>query len=207
MAAKKRKKKAARRGTVLPSVETVACGTVAQWTTWLRRNHATRAGVWLQLEHHARLDKETLNPARALDVALCFGWIDGQKKRLDARVWLVKFTPRPLRSTWSKDNQARAVQLQRLGRMQPAGRRAIQRAKDNGMWQRAYDGQHAAAMPADLKDALAANAAAAAHFATLDARNRYAIYFRLESVVLAATRQRRLVGLVAMLERGESIYP
>ena len=176
------------------------------WTTWLAKNHARSAGVWLQI---AKQDGgvKSVSYAEALEVALCYGWIDGQKKGFDEATWLQKFTPRGPRSIWSKINREKAEALIADGRMQPAGLAAIEQAKRSGQWKAAYDSQRTIDVPADLQAALDQNAKAKAFFATLDSANRYAILFRLQTAKKAETRARRLEQFVRMLENHEKLHP
>ncbi len=176
------------------------------WAAWLDKNHAKSSGVWVKL---ARKDAQSksVTYAEAVEVALCYGWIDGQGKGLDETAWLQKFTPRSPRSIWSKINRTRALELIKSGRMQPAGLAAIELAKKNGRWAAAYDSHSTATVPADLQAALDQNAKAKAFFAALDSANRYAILFRLQTAKKAETRARRLEQFVRMLENHEKIHP
>ncbi len=176
------------------------------WTTWLDKNHARSAGVWVQIAKKAGKLK-TVTYAEAVEAALCYGWIDGQGKGLDESAWLQKFTPRGPRSIWSKINQKKALELIKSGRMQPAGLAAIELAKKNGRWEAAYDSHRTATVPDDLQAALNQNPKAKAFFATLDSANRYAILFRLQTAKKAETRARRLEQFVRMLENHEKIHP
>ncbi len=143
----------------------------------------------------------------ALEVALCYGWIDGQSKGVDALSWLQKFTPRGPRSIWSKINREKVEALIESGAMRPAGLAAIEQAKQNGRWDAAYDGPRTAEVPSDLQAALDRNAKAAAFFTTLSSRNRYAILFRIHHAKKAETRARRIAQFVSMLEKHETLYP
>ncbi|MBI5879141.1 MAG: YdeI/OmpD-associated family protein [Chloroflexi bacterium] len=176
------------------------------WANWLKAHHATSAGVWLAI---AKKDsgRRSVTYAEALDEALCYGWIDSQKKSHSETHFLQKFTLRGPRSIWSKVNREKVAVLARAGRMQPAGLQAVERAKQNGQWEAAYDAQSRAAIPADLRAELECRPKAAAFFATLDSRNRYAILHRLQIAKQAETRARRLAEFVSMLERREKIYP
>lgn len=176
------------------------------WTTWLDKNHAKSSGVWLQIAKKTG-DLKSVSYAEALEVALCYGWIDGQGKGLDESAWLQKFTPRGPRSIWSKINRTKAMKLIESGRMKPAGLAAIDRAKKSGQWAAAYDSHRTAAVPADLQAALDQNSKAQAFFAALDSTNRYAILFRLQTAKKAETRARRLEQFVRMLENHEKIHP
>ncbi len=142
-----------------------------------------------------------------MEVALCFGWIDGQMRGLDERYYLQRFTPRRARSMWSKLNRAKAEALLESGAMRPAGLREIERAQADGRWEAAYDSPSTATVPDDLRHALDGNAAARAFFATLDGVNRYAILHRLQAAKKPETRARRIERFVAKLAAGEKIYP
>jgi uncharacterized protein YdeI (YjbR/CyaY-like superfamily) len=141
-----------------------------------------------------------------LEIALCFGWIDGQRRALDEAHFLQKFTLRRTRSRWSKINRGKAEALIVAGSMRPAGLAQVEAAKSDGRWEAAYEGQAKAAVPDDLQAALDANPAAAEFFAGLDSQNRYAILYRLQDAKRAETRARRLVKFVAMLEREEKLH-
>ena len=145
--------------------------------------------------------------AEALEVALCYGWIDGQRKSEDERRFLQRFTPRTARSTWSKINRDKALKLIEEGRMQPAGLAEVERARADGRWEAAYDAQSVATVPPDLRAALDANPKAAAFFAKLDSRNRYAVLFRTQGAKKPETRARRIGQFVEMLAKGEKLYP
>jgi uncharacterized protein YdeI (YjbR/CyaY-like superfamily) len=175
------------------------------WEAWLARQHDKSSGLWLQIAKTAANIK-TLSYAEALDVALCYGWIDGQKKAFDDTTWLQKFTPRGKRSIWSKINRERVQRLVESGRMRPPGLEAVNRAKANGQWESAYDSHRAAKVPEDLQRALDAHPKAKAFFATLNSANRYAILFRVQTVKRAATRAKKIEQFVSMLERHELIH-
>ena len=184
----------------------VLCGDAQAWTDWLEQHHATGPGVWLRLAKKAGV-LTSVTYAEALDVALCYGWIDGQKQRDDADAWRQKFTPRGAKSLWSKVNREKAEALVRSGQMRPAGQAAIDAAQRDGRWDRAYDSPAGAAVPEDLAAALAAHPDAHAFFATLSGANRYAILFRVQTAVRPDTRARRVAEFVAMLGRREVLHP
>ncbi len=173
--------------------------------TWLRKHHASSDGAWLLLAK-VGADHPTVTYAQAVEVALCWGWIDGQKKSFDDQHWLQRFTPRRARSLWSKINCGKADALVEAGRMQPAGLAEIDRAKADGRWDEAYDGARTSTMPDDLQAALDAEPAAKAFHATLNASNRYAVLWRVQTAKKPETRARRIATLVAMLARGEKIH-
>lgn len=176
------------------------------FSDWLAHHHASSRGIWLRLAKKAS-GAASITYAEAIDVALVWGWIDGQKQRGDEASWLQKFTPRGPRSVWSKINREKALALIEAGAMQPAGLAEVERAKRDGRWDVAYDPASRATVPDDLQAALAKNARAAAFFVTLDARNRYAVLWRVQTAKKAETRQKRITGLVAMLARGEKVHP
>ena len=177
----------------------------AEWEAWLAKQHARSPGLWLRIAKAAS-NVKSVSYAEALDVALCYGWIDGQKKTFDEATWLQKFTPRGKRSIWSKINREKVQRLMEGGRMQPPGLGAVERAKANGQWDSAYDSARTSEVPDDLQRALDANPKAKAFFATLNAANRYAILFRVQTVKRAETRAKKIEQFVGMLERHELIH-
>lgn len=176
------------------------------WKSWLANNFASSAGVWLKLAKKLA-DLQSITYQQALDTALCYGWIDGQKKSGDKSFWLQKFTPRGPKSIWSKINRAKAKQLISGGSMQAPGLAAIERAKANGRWQAAYDSHRTATLPEDFRQALDHNYAAKAFFSTLNSQNRYAILFRIQTAKKIETRQKRIEQFIAMLKKKEKLYP
>ncbi len=183
----------------------VGFATRAEWAAWLAAEHSASAGVWLKI---ARKDggAESVSYSDALDVALCHGWIDGQKDRLDERFWLQRFTPRKPRSRWSKRNRERAEALIAGGEMAAAGMAEIERARADGRWDAAYDSHSTATVPDDLQAELAGNAAAREFFEGLDSTNRYAILYRIQEARRPETRARRIAKYVAMLSEGRKIH-
>jgi len=176
------------------------------WAVWLDKNYATSSGVWLKLAKKAS-GIRSVTYDEALEVALCYGWIDGQRKSHDETSWLQKFTPRGPRSIWSKINTEKAQRLIESGRMKPAGLKAVESARRDGRWDAAYASQSKAVAPGDLQAELDRNPAANEFFATLDSRNRYAILHRIQTAKKAETRARRIEQFVRMLEKKEKIYP
>jgi uncharacterized protein YdeI (YjbR/CyaY-like superfamily) len=173
---------------------------------WLSAHHASRAGLWLQIAKAAS-PLRSVTYAEALDVALCFGWIDGQKRRCDEASFLQKFTPRQQRSPWSKRNREHVERLIAAGEMHGAGLAAVAAAKADGRWDRAYDSPGTATVPEDLQAALDADPDARAFFATLTGANRYAILYRIQTAVKPETRARRIAEFVTMLRRRETPHP
>jgi uncharacterized protein YdeI (YjbR/CyaY-like superfamily) len=149
----------------------------------------------------------SISYAEALDCALCYGWIDGQKKPESNDTWLQKFVPRSSRSIWSKINREKAVKLIASGRIKAAGLKAIERAKKTGRWETAYDSPSRATVPPDFQRALDATPSARMFFESLESRNRYAILFRIQTVKKAETRARKIEQFIAMLERREKFHP
>jgi uncharacterized protein YdeI (YjbR/CyaY-like superfamily) len=179
------------------------------WAAWLEKNHRQDRGLWLRLSK--RLSKKdaalpSLTYAEALEVALCYGWIDGQKRPESEKAWLQRFVPRAPKSIWSKINRDKANKLIASGQMKAAGLDAIEAAKKDGRWEAAYDSPKAATVPADLQSALDAAPAAKCFFETLDRANRYAILFRVQTVKKVETRVRKIREFVEMLEKGEKIH-
>lgn len=179
--------------------------TAAAWERWLAGHHTNSPGLWLRIAKVSS-DLRSVTYAEALDVALCYGWIDGLKKSFDADSWLQKFTPRGRRSLWSKINCGKVAELTEAGRMQPAGLAAVARAKENGQWDAAYDSARTATVPPDLQRALDRHPRAKAFFATLTGSNRYAILVRIQTAKRAETRERRIRQFIEMLERGETLH-
>lgn len=191
---------------VTQDLEIVAFESAEAFEAWLGENHAASPGLWLKLRKKGP-GVAALDYAQALDVALCYGWIDGQKAKFDDQWWLQRFTPRKPRSKWSKANRDKAAALIEQGRMHPAGQAEVDRAKADGRWEAAYDGAKTASVPDDLAAALAADPAAAEFFETLDRQNRYSILYRVQDAKKPETRARRIEKYVAMLAKGEKLYP
>jgi uncharacterized protein YdeI (YjbR/CyaY-like superfamily) len=179
----------------------------AAWRRWLKRHHAGPDGVWLVLAKKGTTKPTSLSYDQALEEALCHGWIDGQTRRRDEATYRQRFTPRRRRSAWSKRNTEKAERLLAEGRMHPAGIAEMERAKEDGRWQAAYGGSAEIEVPPELAAALAAEPKAQAMFDALSRQNRYAILYRLATARRADTRARRVEQFVAMLARGETIYP
>ncbi|HJZ49266.1 MAG TPA: YdeI/OmpD-associated family protein [Roseiflexaceae bacterium] len=178
----------------------------AEWVAWLETHHGASPGVWLRLAKKGS-GVASVTYDEALEVALCYGWIDGQKKGYDESAWLQKFTPRGPRSIWSKINREKAERLIERGQMKPAGVEQVERAKNDGRWGAAYDSQSSARVPSDLQSALDSSPEAQAFFATLNSANRYAILFRIQTAKKPETRAKRIQEFIGMLERHEKLYP
>ena len=176
-----------------------------EWEAWLDAEHGTSDGVWLKFAKKGS-GVETVVYAEALEVALCYGWIDSQVARLDERFYLQKFTPRRARSKWSRINRDKIEELTRQGRLKPAGLEQVELAKADGRWDAAYASPANVAIPDDLQAALDASPQAAEFWERLNKSNRFAIVFQLEDAKKPETRTRRLEKFVGMLERGEKLY-
>jgi uncharacterized protein YdeI (YjbR/CyaY-like superfamily) len=179
--------------------------TRAAWEKWLERHHGDDAGVWMKFAKKGT-GVTTVTYAEALEVALCFGWIDAQVKRLDETYYLQRFTPRRARSKWSKINRESATRLIESGTMRPPGLAEVDRAKADGRWDAAYDSSAAAVVPDDFERALARNKKAREFFTTLSSANRYAILYRIQDAKRPETRARRITQLVEMLARGDTFH-
>jgi uncharacterized protein YdeI (YjbR/CyaY-like superfamily) len=175
------------------------------WEAWLAEHHASSSGVWLKIAKKGSGIDSVSHP-EALDVALRYGWIDGQRDGFDDDYFLQRFTPRRPRSKWSKRNRDRATELIERGEMKPAGLREVERAKADGRWEAAYEGQRTATVPDDLRQALEENPTAREFFSTLDSANRYAVLYRIQEVKRPETRARRIEQYVAMLSEHRKIH-
>jgi uncharacterized protein YdeI (YjbR/CyaY-like superfamily) len=196
--------KSLRKSSAVLPVRTFECQ--RDWARWLKENYGKSPGVWLQL---AKKDTgiDSVLYEEAVETALCFGWIDGQKKAHSERYWLQKFTLRSDKSVWSKINKAKALALIKAGKMRSAGLNEIERAKRDGRWDAAYDSGRKSVVPSDLQSALDGNVRAKEFFGRLDSRNRYAVVFRIQTAKTAATRAQRISKFMQMLERHEKVHP
>ena len=187
------------------SLPTKKFASAKAWETWLAKNYNKSNGVWLMFSKK-NADKPTVTYAEALDVTLCYGWIDGQKNSYDEQYWMQKFVPRQAKSIWSKKNIEHTERLIKEGRMQPAGLKAIEAAKANGTWKKAYDAQSEMMIPEDFLKALRKNKKANAFFKTLNRTNLFSIAFRLQTAKKEETRQKRITKIIDMLEREEKFH-
>jgi uncharacterized protein YdeI (YjbR/CyaY-like superfamily) len=174
------------------------------WEEWLAEHHWASKGLWLKIAKKGATTG-TVNYAEALDVALCYGWIDGQKGALDEDFWLQKFTPRGLRSKWSKINRDKATALIERGKMAPAGLAQVDAARADGRWENAYEGQSSATVPDDFRRALEANPMAREFFETLTGSTRYAFLYRLHQVRDPEKRAKRIADYVDRLGSGRTL--
>ena len=176
------------------------------WEAWLKENHPNHPGIWLKMAKKES-GLASVVYAEALESALCYGWIDGQKAAFDDTYWLQKFTRRGPKSGWSKVNCDKAEALMAAGRMQPAGYRQVELAKSDGRWERAYESQSKIGVPADFQLELDKNPQAQEFFNKLDSANRYAILYRLQTAKKPETRSTRMVKFIEMLANGQKIHP
>jgi uncharacterized protein YdeI (YjbR/CyaY-like superfamily) len=178
----------------------------AEFEAWLEENHSSPEGIWLKI---AKKDAgvKSITYVQALELALCFGWIDSQKRGFDEKFFLQRFTPRRPRGRWSRINRDKAEALIAAGAMRPTGLAEVDAAKADGRWEAAYEGQRTVKVPEDLQRELDENPSARKFFASLDSANRYAIVYRLNDAKKPETRERRLRKFVEMLERREKIHP
>jgi uncharacterized protein YdeI (YjbR/CyaY-like superfamily) len=181
-------------------------GSQAELAQWLEQHHDKCDGMWLR---HAKkgAPAPTVSYQEALEVALCFGWIDGIKRAEDAHYFRQRWSPRRARSIWSKINRDKALLYIEQGKMQPSGLAEVERARKDGRWDAAYDGASQAAVPPDLQAAFDAHPGAEAFFATLNAQNRYAVLFRIQTTTKPETRARKVAQFAAMLARHETLHP
>ncbi|MEZ4898018.1 MAG: YdeI/OmpD-associated family protein [Saprospiraceae bacterium] len=176
------------------------------FTSWLAEHHQESSGLWLRI-FKVKSSEPSITYAEALDVALCYGWIDGQKKTYDEASWLQKFTPRRPKSVWSKRNREHIERLEKLGRMQSAGREQVAAAKADGRWDRAYDPSSNLTVPPDFLRELARDKKAEAFFKTLNKANVFSIVWRLQSAKKTETRTKRMKVILEMLKKGEKFHP
>ena len=186
-------------------METMTFTSSREFRAWLAKNHGRSEGIWLRIcKKDAGM--ATVTYAEALDQALCYGWIDGQKQPFDKQSWLQKFTPRRPQSGWSRNNTEHAERLIKSGEMTAAGLKAVQAAKSDGRWQTAYDSFSSATVPDDFLKELSRNKKAKAFFATLNKTNIYSIVYRLQTANKPETRAKRMQAIIAKLSRGEKFH-
>ncbi|MCM3630614.1 YdeI/OmpD-associated family protein [Paenibacillus glycanilyticus] len=173
---------------------------------WLAKQYDLSTGIWMQLAKK-NASRPSITYHEALDIALCYGWIDSHKKAHDEESWLQRFSPRGPKSIWSQINKDKAEVLIASGKMQPSGFKAIETAKQNGLWEKAYESQSNATVPEDFAHELARSEKAQQFFEALDKQNRYAILFRIHNAKKQETRIKRIAQFIDMLEKGEKIYP
>ncbi len=185
--------------------EVISFSSQKAFESWLAKNHATVSGIWLRIYKKASGEK-TVTYAEALDVALCYGWIDGLKRSYDEASFIQRFTPRRSRSVWSKVNVGHVERLTNEGRMKPPGLAAVETAKGDGRWSKAYDSPKNVKIPDDFLLELKKNRKAYAFFETLNRVNQYAIAYRLGSAKKPETRERRMQLFLEMMAKGQKIW-
>ena len=191
--------------TKLTTVPMMEFKTAEKFETWLIKNHENSNGLWLKIFKKGS-KKKTITYAEALDVALCYGWIDGQKQAYDEQAWLQKFCPRRAKSIWSKINIGHVERLIIEGRMRPAGLKAVEKAKADGSWEKAYDSPSKMTIPEDFLKELSKNKKAEATFKDLNKTNLFAIGFRLQTAKKQETREKRMKDIIEMLAKGEKFH-
>jgi uncharacterized protein YdeI (YjbR/CyaY-like superfamily) len=192
-------------GQIKPPLHILELANAANWERWLDQNHADSSGIWVRLFKKGS-GKQTFTYDEALDGALCYGWIDGHKKSYDHESWIQKFTPRRPKSIWSKRNRQHIERLLRLHKMRPEGIQEVERAKEDGRWDRAYDSPAKMEIPNDFLQELSKNETALEFFKSLNSANRYAIAFRLQTAKDPSTRKRRLLKILAQLNERRKFH-
>ena len=188
--------------TKLNTIPIIEFKTAETFETWLVENHDNSTGLWVKI-YKKNSGEKTVSYAEALDVALCYGWIDGQKQAFDEQAWLQKFCPRREKSIWSKINIGHVERLIKEGRMRPAGLKAVEKAKTDGSWEKAYDSPSKMTIPEDFLKELSKNKKAEAFFMGLNKTNLFSIGFRLQTAKKQATREKRMKAIIEMLAKGE----
>jgi len=191
--------------TTSPEPEVISFATSSEWSEWLAQNHTLQHGIWLRM-YKKGSGIPSINYAQALDEALCYGWIDGQKKSYDDTSWIQRFVPRRAKSVWSQINCGHIERLTAEGRMEAPGLQAVEDAKADGRWDAAYASQKSAAPPEDFLSELNKNEAAKGFFGTLNKANVYAILYRIQDAKKPETREKRIRTFIEMLARGEKIH-
>ncbi|MEO6132446.1 MAG: YdeI/OmpD-associated family protein [Saprospiraceae bacterium] len=191
---------------VKPDLPILSFTNIKELISWIAKNQTASTGIWIRL-FKKNSAVTTLTYAEALDVALCYGWIDGQKKTYDSESWIQKFTPRRPKSIWSKRNQEHIARLEKSGKMRAAGMRQVEAAKADGRWEQAYDSPSNMVVPDDFLLKLGKNKKAEAFFKTLNKTNTYAIVWRLQTAKKPETRDKRMKTILEMLKKGEKFHP
>jgi uncharacterized protein YdeI (YjbR/CyaY-like superfamily) len=192
--------------TAKPDLPILTFASIKEFTSWLAKYHKKSSGIWMRL-FKIKSGVPSVTYPEGLDVALCYGWIDGQKKPYDADSWLQKFTPRTRRSIWSKRNREHVARLEKSGLMQPAGREEVAAAKADGRWDRAYESSSNMVLPPDFLKELAKHKKAEAFFKTLNKTNIFSIVYRLHTAKKPETRIKRMKAILEMLKKGEKFHP
>ncbi len=191
--------------TKLNTIPIIEFDTAETFETWLVKNHDSSNGLWLKI-FRKDSGKKTISYAEALDAALCYGWIDSQKQAYDEHAWLQKFGPRGAKSIWSKINIGHVERLINERRMRPAGLLAVEKAKANGTWEKAYDSPNKMTIPEDFLKELSKNKKAETFFRSLNKTNLFSIGFRLQTTKKQETREKRMKEIIEMLAKGEKFH-
>ena len=186
-------------------LQIISFSSYKDWENWLELNHHISNGIWLKF-YKKNSGVTTIVYKEALDIALCFGWIDGQLKPCDENSYLQKFTPRRPQSIWSKRNIEHITRLEKAGKMKPSGLKAVEAAKADGRWDKAYDSPSNMEIPEDLLNELKKDEKALAFFESLNKANKYAITWRLQTAKRLETRKKRLMLILEMLVKGEKFH-
>jgi uncharacterized protein YdeI (YjbR/CyaY-like superfamily) len=192
----------------MPDVKTLPAITFEsqqEWEAWLSKNHNKSDGVWIKV-YKKDSGITSIHPPEALEEALCYGWIDGQRKGLDEKSYLQKYTPRRKRSMWSKINTGHIARLTKLGKMKPSGVAEVERAKADGRWDLAYESPKNTVVPEDFLKELFKNKKAEEFFKSLNKTNTFAVSFQINSAKKQETKEKRIKKLVEMFARGEKLY-
>ncbi len=188
----------------LNTLSTIEFKTAETFETWLEKNHDNSSGLWIKIFKKGSGVK-TISYAEALDVALCYGWIDSQKKSFDERAWLQKFSPRTSKSIWSKVNIGHVERLIKEGKMRPAGLKAVEKAKGDGRWEMAYNPPSKMTIPDDFLKELSKNKKGEEFFKGLNKTNLFSIGFRLQTAKKQETRDKRMKEIIEKLAKGEKL--
>ena len=188
----------------MPELPIIPFETPDEWEKWLEKNHTESSGIWLKIAKKES-GHPSVNYAEALDVALCFGWIDGQKDKFDDEYWLQKFTPRRAKSGWSAVNREKIDKLTAAGKMRPAGLREVENAKKDGRWDTAYLSQSKIGIPEDFQTELDKNPVAKEFFGTLKSAQRYSFLYRITTAKKAETRQKRITDYITLLNEKKTL--
>jgi uncharacterized protein YdeI (YjbR/CyaY-like superfamily) len=188
----------------LNTVPTIEFKTAESFETWLEEHHDISGGLWMKI-FKKNSKKKTITYAEALDVALCYGWIDGQKQSFDEQAWLQKICPRTAKSIWSKVNIGHVERLTNEGKMTPAGLKAVEKAKADGRWEKAYDSPSKMTIPEDFLKELSKNKKAEEFFKSLNKTNLFSIGFRLQTAKKQETREKRMKEIIEKLAKGEKL--
>jgi uncharacterized protein YdeI (YjbR/CyaY-like superfamily) len=191
---------------VKPDLPILTFSSTEDFTSWMAKHHKESSGIWIRL-FKIKSKVSTITYAEALDVALCYGWIDGQKKSYNTESWLQKFTPRRRKSIWSQRNREHVERLYKSGLMQPAGIEEVEAAKADGRWEQAYESAGNMTVPTDFLNELAKDKKAEAFFKTLNKTNLYSIVWRLQTAKKPETRNKRMKAILDMLKKEEKFHP